>query len=102
MQRHACDERQVGMRNVTRAAEGTYECQVSGEGPLFATVSQQKELRVAGEFECLGSGMCTRCPICSETWVWFTLIWVYFDLGCSTIYPILLGQMGIWQNWLVG
>lgn len=32
---------------MTRAAEGRYECQVSGEGPLFSTVSQQKELRVA-------------------------------------------------------
>ena len=50
LQRHACDDRQVGLRNVTRAAEGTYECQVSGEGPLFATVSQEKELKVAGEF----------------------------------------------------
>ena len=49
-QRHVCDDRQVGLRNVTRAAEGTYECQVSGEGPLFATVSQEKELKVAGEF----------------------------------------------------
>lgn len=56
-QRDACDDRQVGLRNVTRAAEGRYECQVSGEGPLFSTVSQQKELRVAGEF--LGCRMYT-------------------------------------------
>ena len=48
-QRDACDDRQVGLRNVTRAAEGTYECQVSGEGPHFSTVSKEKELRVAGE-----------------------------------------------------
>ena len=26
--------------------------------------------------------------------------WVDFDLGCSTICPILFGQMRIWQNWL--
>ena len=47
-QRAACDARQVGLRNVTLAAEGRYECQVSGEGPLFSTVSQEKDLRVAG------------------------------------------------------
>ena len=24
--------------------------------------------------------------------------WVDFDFGCYTVFPILLGQMGIWQN----
>ena len=28
--------------------------------------------------------------------------WVDLDLGCSTVCPIWLGQMGIWQNWLCG
>ena len=26
--------------------------------------------------------------------------WVDFDFSHSTVCPILLGQMGIWQNWL--
>jgi len=42
------DERQVVLSNVSiLATEGNYKCQVSGEGPLFATTSQTKRLRVA-------------------------------------------------------
>lgn len=42
------DDRQVVLHNVTVAGtEGEYKCQVSGEGPLFATEIQTKKLRVA-------------------------------------------------------
>ena len=26
--------------------------------------------------------------------------WVEFDISCSTVCPVLLGLMGIWQKWL--
>jgi hypothetical protein len=42
------DESSVFLRNVTLATSGDYKCQVSGEGPLFSTVSQTKTLKVAG------------------------------------------------------
>jgi len=42
------DEKQVVLSNVSiLATEGNYKCQVSGEGPLFATAAQTKRLRVA-------------------------------------------------------
>ena len=43
------DHQHLFLKNVTRETAGEYKCQVSGEGPLFATEAQSKQLRVAGE-----------------------------------------------------
>ena len=49
-QKEYSNEREVVLHNVSiLATEGIYKCQVSGEGPLFATEVQSKKLRVAGE-----------------------------------------------------
>lgn len=42
------DDRQLVLRNVSFSTGGEFKCQVSGEGPLFATVSREKTLRIAG------------------------------------------------------
>ena len=48
LQKKLADEKQVVLSNVSiLATEGNYKCQVSGEGPLFATAAQTKRLRVA-------------------------------------------------------
>ena len=48
LQKKQADEKQVVLSNVSiLATEGNYKCQVSGEGPLFATAAQTKRLRVA-------------------------------------------------------
>ncbi|XP_040563598.1 uncharacterized protein [Lepeophtheirus salmonis] len=41
------NESQVALRNISWTSAGNYKCQVSGEGPLFATEFQTKRLRVA-------------------------------------------------------
>ena len=45
---------QVVLHNITDASAGEYKCQVSGEGPLFDTQTQTKELKVAGRVYMLG------------------------------------------------
>ena len=51
LQKKQADEKQVVLSNVSiLATEGNYKCQVSGEGPLFATAAQTKRLRVASTY----------------------------------------------------
>ncbi len=48
LQEETADDRQVVVRNASLMTSGEFRCQVSGEGPLFATVTTSKMLRVAG------------------------------------------------------
>ena len=48
LQKNLTRERRVVLRNVSVGlSEGEYKCQISGEGPLFATVDRSRTLRVA-------------------------------------------------------
>ena len=49
LQEETADDRQVVVRNASLMTSGEFRCQVSGEGPLFATVTTSKMLRVAGK-----------------------------------------------------
>ena len=49
-QREHSNDHEIVLHNVSVVAtEGIYKCQVSGEGPLFATEVHSKKLRVAGK-----------------------------------------------------
>ena len=49
LQKEYSNDHEIVLHNVSvLATEGIYKCQVSGEGPLFATEVQDKKLRVAG------------------------------------------------------
>ena len=50
LQREHSNDHEIVLHNVSVVAtEGIYKCQVSGEGPLFATEVHSKKLRVAGK-----------------------------------------------------
>jgi len=48
LQKNSSNNFEVYLEDITTESAGEYKCQVSGEGPLFSTFSQSKNLRAAG------------------------------------------------------